>query len=467
MSAPNRNDSGVATGTARAPLGAAALAHLRPTRVRHTVLFLLVLHYANTYMDRVAIAAAAPMIQDEFAFDQITLGLIFSAFSLSYALFQIPGGWLADKFGPRRVLTAIVSYWSVFTILTAAAWNAASMLVIRFLFGVGEAGAFPAATRAFSRWLPSTERGFAQGITHSGARLAGAITPPIVAVMMVTWGWRSAFVVFGLMGFVWGAVWYWYYRDRPELHPGINDAELLVIREQQPASAEEVVDEAPADVTTVADETAVPESDGATRVPWKVLLSSRNMWLICLMYFCYVYTFWIYLSWLPTYLVESRGFSLLAGGIFAGLPLLAGAVTNTLGGWLSDRLSASRGLRFGRRVIAISGFVAGVIFIIPGVMVDSPIWAVVFLTLAAAGLEFTTGVSWAVVIDVGEEYAGTVSAMMNMFGNLGGTLSPFVFGVLVQVTGNWEIPFLIASGLCVVAGLLWLKIDPERSVLTS
>jgi len=419
-----------------------------PTRVRRVVLFLLVLHYANTYMDRVAIAAAAPIMRIEFDLDQVTLGLVFSAFSLAYALFQIPGGWLADRFGPRRVLTAIVGYWSVFTMLTAAAWSATSLIAIRFLFGTGEAGAFPAATRAFSRWLPATERGFAQGITHSGARLAGAITPPLVAVMMIAWGWRSVFVIFGATGFVWGAVWYWYYRDRPETHDAVNEAELEVIHGG-----------------AVAAPTAVHGADDGAAVPWRVLLRSPNMWVICLMYFCYVYTFWIYLSWIPTYLVESRGFSLLQSGIFAGLPLLAGAVTNTLGGWLSDRMIPSRGLRFARRSIAITGFIAGVLFIIPGVLVDNAYLAVAFLTLAAAGLEFTTGVSWAVVIDVGGEYAGTVSAMMNMFGNLGGTLSPLLFGVLVQWTGRWDIPFLIASGLCVLAGLCWLRIDPERSVL--
>lgn len=431
---------------------AAALA--APTRARHWVLFLLVLHYGNTYMDRVAIAAAAPMIRDEFAFNEITLGIVFSAFTLAYALFQIPGGWLADRFGPRKILTAIVSYWSIFTMLTAAAWNAVSLVVIRFLFGAGEAGAFPTATRAFSRWLPATERGFAQGITHSGARLAGALTPPLVAWMMVTWGWRSAFLAFGGLGFVWGAAWWSYYRDEPEEHPGVNAAELALIRAGREG-------EGPAD----AQRSPPAAGAGEEGVPWRILLRSRNMWLICAMYACYVYSFWIFLTWIPTYLAEERGFSLLESGIYAGLPLFAGAVTNTLGGWVSDRLSESRGLRIGRRLPAIVGFVAGVAFIVPGALSESPLVAVACLTLAAAGLEFTTGISWAVVIDVGQEYAGTVSAMMNMSGNLAGAASPVVFGALVQWTGHWEIPFLIAGVLSFGAALLWMGIDPERSVL--
>lgn len=424
--------------------------------MRYAVIGLLVLHYANTYMDRVAISQAAPVLRGEFGLSQTDLGLVFAAFTLAYALFQVPGGWMADRYGPRRVLTGIVSYWSAFTMLTAAAWSFGSLLVIRFLFGAGEAGAFPAATRAFSRWLPATERGLAQGVTHSGARLAAALTPPVVALMILRWGWRSAFLLFGALGYVWGAAWYWYYRDRPEDHRKVNRGELGIIRGSASATARESENAGP---------DAPPGARDPGPVPWRVLFTSSNMWFLCLMYFCYVYTFWIYLSWIPTYLVESRGFGLLASGIGASLPLLAGTLTNSLGGWTSDRLSRSRGLRFGRRVPAMCGLVAGAAFIVPGALATSPYAAIGFLTLAAAGLEFTTGISWAVAIDVGRERAGTVSALMNMFGNLGGALSPLLFGLLVDWTGRWELPFLIASGLVVIAALSWLKIDPERSVL--
>src|SRR5438128_340305 len=196
-----------------------------PTQVRRVVLGLTVSAYMITYMDRVVISAAVPSIQKEFGFSLLTMGWILSSFRLAYALFQIPGGWLGDRFGPRRVFSAIVTWWSVFTSLTASAWNASSMVVVRFLFGMGEAGAFPIAPRSLSRWVLPAERGFVQGLTHAGSRLGGALTPPIVVFMIVRYGWRTPFFAFGSLGLVWAATWYWYFRDGPEQHPSTNQAE--------------------------------------------------------------------------------------------------------------------------------------------------------------------------------------------------------------------------------------------------
>jgi len=413
----------------------------RPSGARHAVLALLVLHYVNTYMDRICIAAAAPLIQREFGIDPLGLGIVFGAFTLAYGLFQIPGGWLADRFGPRRVLTAIVCYWSVFTMATAAAWSMASLVVIRFLFGSGEAGAFPAATRALSRWLPPTERGFAQGITHTGSRLGGAVTPPIVVAVAHFWGWRWAFLGFGVLGFVWAALWYAFYRDDPEKHRGVNAAELALIRGAAP-----------------------PQPPSPGRLAWRALLASRQLRALCWMYAGYGYTVWIYFTWFPSYLV-GRGFGILASGFLASVPLLAGAATNALGGWLSDRLVVRRGLTFGRRAVAQAGFVTAVAAIGAGVMVEDPYAALVLFTFAAAGLELTTGVSWAAAIDLGRDQAGTVSAAMNMCGNLGGALSAVSFGALVQATGSWELPFAIGGGLCLLSALCWLRIDPAAPLL--
>ncbi len=205
-----------------AAAGAAAVA--RPTKMRHVVLWLTVAAYMITYMDRVVISAAIPSIEKEFGFTAITVGWILAAFQLSYALFQIPGGWLGDRFGPRKALTAIVIWWSMFTAATALTWSATSMIVCRFLFGAGEAGAFPIATRSLSRWMLPSERGFAQGVTHAGSRLGGALTPILVVYLIGHFGWRAPFVLFAFVGLAWAMVWFWFYRDSPNDHAGVNQA---------------------------------------------------------------------------------------------------------------------------------------------------------------------------------------------------------------------------------------------------
>jgi len=401
----------------------------------------MVFLYAITYMDRVCISAAAPVVSKEFGFDKLTIGLIFSAFAWGYSLLQIPSGWLADRVGPRRILTVIVLWWSAFTILTPVAWSATSMIVIRFLFGAGEAGAFPSATRAFSRWLATSERGFAQGITHSGSRLSGALTYAVTAALVAAWGWRMPFVLYGCIGILWTIVWFTWYRDRPEDHPGVSASELEWINSGKP-----------------------PESE-RLRLSWKKLLTSPNVWYVCAMYFCYGYVLWIFLSWLPSYFSEVRGFSLVKSGIFTSIPLLAGTITNSLGGWLSDRLFVRTGnLSYSRRLVAVSGFAVAVVFVALGVLANNPYLAIVAMSLGVAGLELTTGVSWAIPLDIGRDNCGTVSGVMNMFGNLGGALSPILFALLLKSFNSWTPPFILASFLCLVAGLLWFKIDPTLSV---
>jgi sugar phosphate permease len=417
------------------------------TSVRMRVLWMTVLLYGITYMDRVCMSAAAPVVRGEFGFTTLTLGLVFSAFAWGYSLFQIPSGWLADRLGPRRMLSGIVMWWSLFTILTAAAWSASSLVLIRFLFGVGEAGAFPSATRAFSRWLPTSERGFAQGITHSGSRFAGALTPVATAGLISLWGWRTAFTLFGIVGMIWAVIWFWWYRDRPEDHPSVSPSELARINSGKSPHS---------------------KNTNLSREKWQKLLRSPNMWFVCIMYFCYGYVLWIFLNWLPTYFSEVRGFSLVRSGIYAGIPLLAGTVTNGLGGWLSDRLYLrTRNLCFSRRIISVIGFSIAVAFVALGVMASSPGLAILWMSIAVAGLELTTGVSWALPLDIAPDHAGTVSGVMNMFGNLGGALSPIVFALLLERFNSWTPPFLLASGLCVVAGLAWFKIDADVAVVNA
>ena len=416
---------------------------------RWYILVLISLMYLITYLDRVNISTAAPVISKEFGFDKITMGVIFSAFVWAYAMFQVPGGWLGDRFGARNVLTIIVGYWSIMTAATAAATGATSFIVLRFLFGVGEAGAFPGATRAMQLWYPPHERGFVQGITHSASRLGAAIAPPIVVLIMTTLGWRSVFYICGGVGFIWSVLWYFAYRNLPEEHGLVNAAELKHIRG-----------------TDENGNVKQPNLAKKPSVPWGTLLRSPNMWAIMCAYFTYVYCLWIFLSWLPSYLVEFRHFTLLKVGFLASLPLWAGVVGDTVGGLATDWLLAKSGnIKFSRRAVAITGMLGCAVFIVPAAMTEDAYTAVYCLTVAMFFLECTIGPSWAVPMDMGGEHSGTVSGMMNMAGNIGGALSPIVFGVLVQF-GSWQTPFIVAASLLVIGAAVWgFWLDPSTSVV--
>ena len=415
---------------------------IRPTRVRHIVLWLTVAAYMITYMDRVVISAAAPEIQKEFGFSLITMGWIMSSFYLGYALFQIPGGWLGDRIGPRRALSLIVLWWSVFTSLTAVAWNAGSMIACRFLFGAGEAGAFPIATRSLSRWMLPDERGYAQGITHAGSRLGAAATPPIVVMLIGAFEWRAPFLVFGMVGIAWAVLWYWYYRDTPEEHRSVNAAERDLIHKSMGG----------------------PRSRVSRSVPWRYILSSRTMWFLSAMYFFYGYCLSIYIVWFPTYLKDHRGFTLTEMGFYAALPLLAGTAGDLFGGWFSDRMLKRTGnIKDSRRWVAFGGFLCAAAGVIPATLTEDPITSVMFSCVALFGLETTVGVSWAVPLDIGGDFAGSASALMNMCGNIGGTISPTVAAYLATSYG-WNVPFLVVAVMCVTAAVLFLKIDAGRRI---
>ncbi len=413
------------------------------TRVRYRVLTLTFLTAFIMYVDRVCIGAAAPAIREEFGFDLPTMGYIFSAFSLGYALFQVPGGWAADKFGPRKILTLSVAWWSVFTAATALAFNALSMVIYRFLFGIGEAAAFPSASRALVRWLPVRQRAFGQGFQHAGSRFGAAITPPVVVLMIGSFGWRAVFYSFGIIGVVWAVIWYLYYRDYPEDHTGVNAEELEILSQSGFSGRRQ----------------------GPLEVPWSKILRSRSLWSLSLMYFCYGWVLWMYLAWLPTYLVEDRGFTDIRMGLAASMPLLAATVTNALGGWFSDKIAHRSGdLRRGRLMVSILGFTIAGIGLIPGALATDSMTALACLSGALAGLELTVAVSWAICLDIGGEFSGSVSSVMNTSGNMGGALSGVVVGYLAQWF-NWTVPLLVAAGLCLAAALIATRIDPRRSAV--
>jgi len=414
----------------------------RPTHTRHVVLAMIVAAYMITYMDRVNIASAVPVIQKDMGFSMITIGWIFASFRWGYAFFQIPGGWLGDRIGGRRALALVVVWWSVFTSLTAFSWNATSMGVCRFFFGVGEAGAFPIATRSLSRWMLPTERGFAQGVTHAASRLGAALTPALVVMMMIRFGWRTPFFIFGLIGLGWAALWYWYYRDTPALHSRIDAAERRLI------------------------EDSLGVRDASVRaVPWRRILRSPSLWTLSLMYFCYGYSIDIYLDWFPKYLNEHRGFNLTQMGMYASLPLLAGAAGDLLGGTMSDRCAKRFGnLKVARRVVALAGFLLAAVFILPATFTQHSTASVLYSCVAVFGLEVTVGVSWAIPLDIGGDYAGSIASVMNTFGNLGSAVSPVLLAYLVGLYG-WNMPFLVCSLLCAGGAMLSFGINADRKIV--
>jgi sugar phosphate permease len=393
-----------------------------------------------TYMDRQILATARPVIMEELGITLTTMGWVTFAFRMAYALFQVPGGWLGDTIGARRALAIVVSWWSAFTALTALAWNAASMIVIQVFFGLGEAGAFPIATRSLSRWMRPTERGFAQGVTHAGSRLGGAITPPIVALaIMPLFGWRAAFYAFGVLGVVWAVCWFIYYRDTPEEHAGVNPAERELIG-------------------------GGIKRKGTGPVPWRQILSHGNLWVLAVMYFFYNYNLNVYQDWFPTYLRQSKGMTLAQMGIYASLPLMAGVIGDLGGGWFSDILLRRTGnVNLARRWPAIGGFLLSAAATVPAVLAHDPKVSVACYCVAFFGLEWTVGISWAVPLDIGGDYAGSVSAVMNMLGNLGGAVAATVVTYTAAHYG-WNVPFLMTAGLCLIAATLYLKIDASRKV---
>jgi len=420
-----------------------------PTKTRWMVLLLISLMYMITYMDRTGISIAAPAMAKEFRLSQTAIGVVFSVFLWAYAIGQIPLGSLADRLGPRLVLLVIVPFWSLMTAMTAIAAGMASLIAIRFVFGLAEAGAFPTATRAMQLWFPKTERGIVHGVTHSFSRFAVAIVPFIAVSIMVAFGWRWIFYIFGVAGLLWSMAFYLLYRNLPEEHPGVNRSELAHIRGCDPSGAIKPVD---------LHQQLAP--------PWRTIFRSANMWYIAAGYCCFYYGTYFYMTWFPTYLLEYRHLSLKAVGVFASLPLLAGMVGDIVGGTLTDTVYRKTGkLKFSRRIVAAPAMLVSGLCLIPAAIAHSAGTAILCLTASLFFLELVISPAWAVPMDVGGEYSGTVSGVMNMAGSLAASLSPIIFGALVQ-RGFWIAPFFVSAGVLLTGALIWaFLIDPERSVL--
>ncbi|AOB31515.1 MFS transporter [Bordetella sp. H567] len=410
-------------------------------KTRHIILGVMCLMYFISYIDRVNISVAAPMIRQEMGLTSTQLGLVFSAFAYPYAVMQIVGGWLADKYGPKRVLIVLSLIWGVATLATGFAGSVGMLVMMRFLLGVGEGGAFPTATRAFTYWMPATERGFAQGITHSFARLGGAVTPPLVLVVIAFGGWRDAFLLLGVLSLVWTTLYALVFTNSPEQHRRIDAQEMAEIGYRKGDC----------------------ERARTAKTPWRILV--RRMWLVTFVDFCYGWLLWVYLTWLPSYLKEARGFDLKQLALFTALPLLAGVIGDTLGGVVSDHLYKKTGrLRMARCAVLVTGMLGSLLFLGPVVFVRDPVVAVLLLSASFFFLEITNPVLWTLPLDIAGKYAGTAGGMMNTGFGIAGMVSPVVFGVLIQATGSYTVPFVISACLLAVGTVAALFIDTGKTV---
>jgi ACS family D-galactonate transporter-like MFS transporter len=354
---------------------------------------------------------------------------------------QILGGWLADKFGPRLVLTLLSLLWGVSTILTGFAGGVLSLVLFRFLLGVGEGGAFPTATRAFTFWMPATERGFAQGITHSFARLGGAVTPPLVLAIAIASGWRQSFFFLGAISLCWTVAWFLLFRNTPITHKWVSQGEL----------------------SEIGLKSAEMHSTAKGKTPWMLMI--QRMKVVTFVDFCYGWSLWVFLTWLPSYLTDARHLDLKQMALFATLPLLAGVVGDTLGGVVSDQIFRRTGnLKRARRIVLVTGLLGALVFIVPAIYAQTALLAVYFLTASFFFLELTNAVLWSLPIDIAGKYAGTASGMMNTGFGVAGIVSPIVFGFLIDKTGGYEAPFLITALLLLVGAFMALFIDPTKRI---
>ena len=407
-------------------------------RYRSRVLGLLSLLTVITYLDRVCISVAGPRMQSALGIGPVGWGWVTGVFTLSYAVFEIPSGILGDRIGARRVLTRIVLWWSAFTTVPGIVPGFRSLLATRFLFGVGEAGAFPNASLVVARWFPVHERGRAFGIILMAAQLGGALAPLLVVPIQMHYGWRASFYVFGLLGVVWSGVWYVWFRDAPAEKVGISAAELRELVEIPKASHH--------------------------GLPWGIAFRTWNFWTVILICFCYMYTNTFYVSWIHTYLVKARGFR-EEDLLLSFLPFFLAAGANLLGGLVSEVLVRRLGLRWGRRSIGVTGLGVAGLCMAAALVTHSPVGTLTLLSLASAGTTFQQPMVYAVCLDIGGVYAGAMTGAMNTAAGASGFVSSLLFGYMVRRFGSYDLPLVPMAALLLCGAMLWLRMDAERPLL--
>jgi MFS family permease len=422
--------------------------HAAPTKARHVVLWFAVSLAIITYVDRVCISQAAPAMQDQLGLSKIEMGYAFTAFGWAYALFEIPGGWLGDRIGPRKVLMRVVAMWSIFTIATGWAWSLVSLVFFRFLFGVGEAGCFPNLTKAFTLWFPAHERVKAQGVMWLSARWGGAFTPLLVGWMLAGGDgkpglglhYKWVFMIFGALGVVWAVLFYRWFRDHPHDHPSVNAAELAEIGETD-------------------------RIGGGHAMPWGKLVASRTVWALWAQYFFMSYTWYFYITWFPTYLKEQfTTLSDMERALLACVPLFCGGLGCLASGYVSAPLERHFGGRSrSRRIIGFVGFAIAGIGLLISTQLSLPVLSVCAVGLASFASDLTMPCSWGACMEVGSRYTGALAGSMNMVGNAGGAIAPMVVPLVLAATNNnWTANMLLFAVAYLLGAVCWLFINSDE-----
>jgi MFS family permease len=419
---------------------------------------LLCAMYFILYVDRVNIATVAPLVKADLKLSNTQLGLVFSAFAIPYALFQLIGGWIGDRWGARFTLAACCAIVAAATVLTSMANGFASLFVLRIALGFGEGAAFPTATRAMTSWMPEARWGSAQGITHSFARLGNALTPPMIAGLLVWMSWRGSFVIVGLVSLLWLCVWAWFFRNDPRQHPAITAADLAALPsrvddfQRAPAFGGLKVKPAPGRART----------SERPRVPW--LRLARRMLPVTVVDFCYGWTLWLFLSWIPAFFFENYHLNLQSTAMFSAGVLFAGVIGDSVGGLVSDRLLRKTGsLRVARCSVLVAGQLGALVFLVPVVLIHNLTVAAACLSLAFFFAELTVGPLWSVPMDIAPRYAGSASGIMNFGFGIAGLISPSSFGYLVDRTGSWVFPFIGSIVLLLLGVVFAARLRPDLS----
>jgi MFS family permease len=472
----------------------------RPTKARYWVIVFAVTLSILAYIDRVCISQAAPLISNDLGFSKTQMGSVFAAFALAYAAFEVPGGWMGDAMGPRRVLMRIVVWWSAFTAITGMMWNFGSMWITRFLFGAGEAGCFPNLTKAFSVWLPADERVRAQGIMWTFARWGGAFTPPLVIFILRYMNWRMAFVLFGAIGVIWAVLFYKWFRDNPREHPSVNEGEWKLLE----ACAENSESHGEVDRATLKKVgtmfIAIVGALAGTLLfaphiypylflfmvvfgggiahlwgrrnrgtIWGEMLCSRSVWLLWVQYFLLSFPWYFYITWLPTYLQEYRQLSPEVSANYAILPLLLGGFGSLFCGFISPRMAVWTGsVKLTRRLMASVGFLGAGIMLVVSIRTADPLPAMIFMGMASFFNDLVMPGAWAACMDVGGKYAGTLAGSMNMMGNMAGFTAPLIGGFILETTkastgtADWNQFLYLMAGVYLLGTIVWPFIDPVK-----